>query len=177
MLGKIGNKKALGVLQQALQDKDADVRSAVIRALSDWPTDEPIDNLLKIAQTSDNKIHQVLALRGFIRLVGLDSDRPADQAVKMYKEAMELASNDGEKKMVLSGLKDVKSYEAMKMAQACLDDKALQAEAEAAVVEIAWTTTHASHPEETKKLLKKILETSTNESLRTRAKQILSWFE
>ena len=175
VLGRIGNKKALGVLQQALQDKDANVRSAVIRALSEWPTAEPIEDLLKIAQTSDNKIHQVLALRGFIRLIGLDSDRPADQAVKMYKQAMELASDVGEKKMVLSGLKNVKSYDAMQMAAAYLDDKALQAEAEVAVVEIAWTTTAGSHPEQTKKLLKKILQISTNESLRTRAQQILSW--
>ncbi|MHC4397121.1 MAG: ThuA domain-containing protein [Planctomycetota bacterium] len=177
VLGRIGNTKALGVLQEALQDKAPDVRTAVIRALSEWPTAEPIEELLKIAQTSDNKIHQVLALRGFIRLIGLDSDRPADQAVKMYTQAMELASNISEKRMVLSGLKNVKSYDAMQMAAAYLGDKALQGEAEVAVVEIAWTTTAGSHPQETKKLLKKILEISINESLRTRAQQILSWFE
>jgi type 1 glutamine amidotransferase len=177
VLGRIGNKKAHDVLRQALEDKDPDVRTAVIRALSEWPTDEPINDLLKIAQTSDNKIHQVLALRGFIRLIGLDSDRPAYQAVKMYKQAMELSSDVSEKKMVLSGIKNVKSYDAMQMAAAYLDDKALQQEAEVAVVEIAWTTTAGSHPEQTKKLLKKILQISNNESLRTRAKQIISWSE
>jgi len=175
VLGRIGNKKAYDVLRKSLRDKDADVRTAVIRALSEWPTDEPIEDLQKIAQNSDNKIHQVLALRGFIRLTGLDSDRPADEAVKMYKEAMELSSDVSEKRMVLSGIKNVKSYEAMQMAAAYLDDKALQQEAEVAVVEIAWTTTAGSHPEQTKKLLNKILEISKNESLRTRAKQILSW--
>ncbi len=177
VLGRIGNKKAYDVLRKALEDKDADVCTAVIRALSEWPTDEPINELLKIAQTSDNKIHQVLALRGFIRLIGLDSDRPADQAVKMYKQAMELSSDVSEKKMVLSGVKNVKSYDAMQMAAAYLDDKALQQEAEVAVVEIAWTTTAGSHPEQTKKLLKKILQISNNESLCTRAKQIISWSE
>ena len=177
VLGRIGNKKAYDVLRKSLEDKDPDVRTAVIRALSEWPTDEPINDLLKIAQTSDNKIHQVLALRGFIRLTGLDSDRPADQAIKMYKQAMELSSDVSEKKMVLSGVKNVKSYDAMQMAAAYLDDKALQQEAEVAVVEIAWTTTAGSHPEQTKKLLKKILQISNNESLCTRAKQIISWSE
>ncbi len=57
--------------------------------------------------------------------------------MKMYKDAMALAADVSEKKMVLSGLGSTDSFEAMEMAASYLDDKDLKEEAEAAVVKIA----------------------------------------
>ncbi|GAH86891.1 unnamed protein product, partial [marine sediment metagenome] len=57
-LGKIGDSKALPVLRKALRDRNADIQLAAIRALSDWPTAEPMANLLKVVRTSENEIHR-----------------------------------------------------------------------------------------------------------------------
>ena len=51
-----------------------------------------MEDLLQVAQNSTNKVFQVLALRGYVRLVGLDSQRPAEETVKLYMRAMELAA-------------------------------------------------------------------------------------
>jgi type 1 glutamine amidotransferase/HEAT repeat protein len=149
ILGKIGASKALSVLRDALDDNNEEVQAAAIRGLAEWPTTEPIADLLKVVRSTDNKIHRTLAFRGYVRLIGLDSDRPAKESIEMCKQAMALAENVSEKKMVLSGLANVRTLEAMQMAADYLDDNALQQEAAAAIVRIA-SETFQRHPEQTK---------------------------
>jgi len=172
VLGKIGDDNALPVLRAALKDKDVNVRDAAIRALADWPDPRLIDDLRKVARNSDNKLHQVLALRGFVRLIGLDSDRPPDQTLKLYRQAMQLAPNVDEKKMVLSGLANIKTFAALQMAAAYLQDKTLQQEAEAAVVRIAERT-RAGHPQETRAVLQKVIQISKDDSVRRQAHKLI----
>jgi HEAT repeat protein len=103
-LGRIGDSSSLPALQAALTSREPEIQDAAIRALSDWPTPEPVADLVKVAQTSENKVHKVLALRGFVRLLSLDSSRPAEEVIDLYKKAMDLAGDAAEKKRVLSGL-------------------------------------------------------------------------
>ena len=176
VLGKIGGSRSLGVLREALEDSDAEVRTAAIRGLCDWPNAEPMADLLKIVQSSDNKRHRTLALRGYVRLIGLDSDRPTEETIKMYRQAMALASNVSEKKMVLSGLANIRSFAALEMAADYLEDDALQQEAAAAIVRIAGAT-FDSHPEQTRMLLRKVIEISKSNSLREQAQEMLDEIE
>jgi len=173
VLGKIGDKSALGVLREGLKDKNDTVKETCIRALADWPTAEPVVDLLKVVQTTENKIHRVLALRGYVRLIGLESNRPAEEAIGMYKQAMSLASDTSEKKMVLSGLANVKLLAALQMAASYLADKSLQQEAEVAVVKIAEATV-GSNPAESNAALQKVIQISKNEFLREQAQKLIS---
>jgi len=172
VLGKIGDEAALPVLRDALGDKDDKIKDAAVRALSDWPTATPAVDLLKVAQTSENQIHKTLALRGYVRLAGLKSNRPAEETMKMYKDAMALAGDVSEKKMVLSGLGSTESFEAMQMAADYLGDKDLKEEAEAAVVKLAETTMKG-HSSQTKETLQKVIDGTTNESVREQAQKLL----
>ena len=172
VLGKIGDSKALPTLRKALKDRDAEIKLAAIRALSDWPTAEPLADLLTVVRTSDNEIHRVLALRGHIRLTGLDSDRPEAETLKLYQEAMGLASAVSEKKMVLSGLGNVRTVAALEMATGYLDDDELQQEAEVAVGMIAWSIA-SDHPQETREALEKVLKVTENDQLRQQIQQFI----
>ena len=173
VLGKIGQRRALTVLRAGLKDKSTQARETCIRALAGWPTAEPVDELLKVVQTSDNKLHRVLALRGFVRLIGLDSGRPAEETIGMYKQAMSLASNTTLKKLVLSGLSNVKSIGALQMAAAYLERKSLQQEAEVAVVKIA-TAIAGGYPAESKAALQKVSRISKNDFLREQAQKVIN---
>jgi len=173
VLGKIGDNSALGVLRAGLKDKSVVVQEACVCALAEWPTAEPVADLLKVVQTSENTIHRVLALRGFVRLIGFESGRPAEETIGMYKQAMSLASNTSEKKMVLSGLAGMKLLAALQMAVAYLEDKSLQQEAEVAVVKIAEAT-GGSYPAESKAALQKIIQISKNDFLRKQAQELLN---
>jgi HEAT repeat protein len=173
VLGKIGDDSALAVLRAGLKDKSAVVKGACIRALAEWPTAVPAADLLKVVQAADNKLHHVLALRGYVRLIGLDSSRPAEEMIGMYRQAMSLASNTSEKKMVLSGLANIKSLAALQMAAAYMEDKNLQQEAEVAVVKIAEATL-GSYPAESKAALQKVIQISKNDFLRKQAQELLN---
>jgi HEAT repeat protein len=173
VLGKIGDDSALAVLRAGLKDKNAAVKDACIRALAEWPTAVAAGDLLKVVQETDNKLHHVLALRGYVRLIGLESNRPAEDTIGMYKQAMSLASDTSEKKMVLSGLSNVKSPAALEMAVSFLQDKSLQQEAEVAVVKIAESTVE-SHAAESKAALQKVIDVSKNDFLRKKAQELKS---
>jgi HEAT repeat protein len=172
VLGRIGDPAGLPILKESLEDKDANVADAAVRALSDWPSAAPAEDLLKVAQTSTNPVHKVLALRGYVRLIGLESDRPKQETVNMYKQAMDLAPNEAEKKMVLSGLATVRTYASLEMAAGYLGDEGLRQEAEAAIVKIAEATLD-DHPQKTKDLLKRVADTTKNSTVKEQAQRML----
>jgi HEAT repeat protein len=172
VLGAIGDSKALGELREALEQDNTELRVAAIRILGDWPNAEPAADLLKVASSADDEKHRTLALRGFVHLIGLDSDRSANETVELYRQAMGLASDVDEKKMVLSGLANVESFAALHMVSDYLKDSTLQEEAGAAMVKIAEATGD-SHPQQTKILLRMVIQISKNESLRERAQEMI----
>jgi HEAT repeat protein len=173
VLGRIGDNSALPALRTALSSREAEVQDAALRALSDWPTAEPVPDLLKVAQTSQNPVHKVLALRGFVRLLGLDSSRSADETTELYKKAMDLAGDAAEKKRVLSGLAGAQSLAALNLAAEYLDDVALHLEAESAAVRIAQAI-HGSYPQRTKEVLQKVIRGTKNDTLRDQAQQVIA---
>jgi len=156
--------------------KETDLQAAAIRALSIWPTPAPLPDLLKSAQQSKSPLHRILALRGLVRLLGLPSDRPAEQTIAMYRQAMSLAPNAMEKRRVLSGLSATKSIEALEMAADYLDDKDLVMEAEVAVVKIAGSI-HKQAPKRSAELLRKVAATTKNQALRAQAQEIIKQIE
>jgi HEAT repeat protein len=74
--GRIGDTNALPVLRNELKSENPEIQKAAIYALSAWPDASPIHDLLHVAKTSPNEIHRILALRGYIDLVKIKSDRP-----------------------------------------------------------------------------------------------------
>ena len=172
VLGRIGDNGALPILRTSLSSQEREIQDAAIRALSGWPTPEPADDLLKVAQTSNNQVHKVLALRGFVRLLAQRSDLPAQEAVDLYRKAMNLAPNAVEKKRVLSGLSGAKSLAALEMAGGYLRDSTLQLEAESAVVQIARSIC-GSDPQQCLKALGRIVESTTNETIRQQAQELI----
>jgi HEAT repeat protein len=173
VLGKIGDRSALPRLREALGSDNTDKRGAAIRALAEWPTSEPAADLMKAAEHSENKVHRILALRGSVRLLGLDNKRGAEETIGMYKRAMSLAPNAGEKKRVLSGLANTKSLDALTIATGYLQDKALLREAESAVVTIAGSI-YENFPQQTMDVLKKIVQTTSNEALQKQAQEVIN---
>ena len=176
VLGKIGDSSALPFLRKALNSDDIESRGAAIRGLAEWPTSEPAVDLLKAAQSSENKVHRILALRGSVRLLGLGGGRGAEETIEMYKKAMALAQDAIEKKRVLSGLANIKSLDALQMAAGYLQDKTLFREAEFAVVKIAEGI-YESFPKQTRDVLGKIVQTSKNDPLRQQAQEVINRIE
>ncbi|MEX2380840.1 MAG: HEAT repeat domain-containing protein [Opitutales bacterium] len=137
VLGRIGESDALDALHAAVQDESSEVRDAAIRALADWPEDEPMATLEELAASeAESETHRVLALRGYIRMIGLPADRSVEERVALYERALEIAERPDEKILVISRLGDVESEKALELVRAHLDDEGLREAATVAVEKI-----------------------------------------
>lgn len=155
VLGKLGGAKALEILRTGAKDADDDTRKAAVRALGEWPDTGAAEDLLALAKGGPNEAVQVLALRGYIRLAGLVKERPAD-ALKMYQTALETCKRPDEKKLVLSGLGEIRDIAALKMIEPLLDDATLQGEAGAAAVAVGAEIVK-KNPDDVRAVLEKVV--------------------
>ena len=177
VLGKTGGDGGLEMLRGTLNEDEPKFVDAAIRGLVEWPDDEPMDELLKISQTSDSEVHRVLALRGYVRMIGLDDERDAQETVKLYRQAMSVASDTSAKKMVLSGLAEVKSVSAMKFVVDYLEDDELGSEATSAVTKIAFGLIQKGVGAECIPILEKVIAVTKNEEVREGAQEMIGWIE
>ncbi len=135
-LGRCGGQKALDAILAGTKSSDAKAADGAIRVLCNWPDKAAIDPLLALAGSTQNQTHQVLAVRGVVRLARL-RDTPGNVRWKALSKAMDLAKKAGEKKQVLGALRDVQTIEALRLVSMYVGDKALADEAGAAAVRIA----------------------------------------
>lgn len=161
VLAKVGHSSALPAFKKAMLDSSETLKTAAIMALAEWSTDAPINELETIIRESSNPMHRTLALRGFVRMANLPGEYSDQETSERFHLAMELSETDDDKKLVLSGLSKQESFSAFQMATEQLDNSALRAEAEVAVVNIAAATLK-THPEETKKALLEIRQNSND---------------
>jgi hypothetical protein len=133
VLGQTSNDQALAILRAALRDPAPEIVRGSILALSLWKTTAPLPDLLAVAKSNSNEAFQILALRGYIKLVGLPSQRPNPESAGLLRDAAVLAKQPAEKIAVLSLLPNYPCPESMAIAQSMLNDQAVGNEAKAAV--------------------------------------------
>ncbi len=172
VLGRIGGPNSLAAVRAAWQDKDEKVKEAAIRALADWPDAAAATDLLAVAKGTASETHQVLAIRGYIRVCRIRVSRPEAETAKLLAAGLEAAKRPDEKRQALSGLAEVRDLLALQAVVPCLSDEALKEEAASAAVRIGrdlWN----NHPEAVKTALQKSLEVSKNDNVKREAKETL----
>jgi len=132
VLGKIGDDSGLPLVRRALDDPDKGVVDAAVRGLADWPTASAKDDVYGIGASSADLTHKVLALRAYIRMIGLDTYRQPEGAVGELEKALALASRPEEKKLVLGLLPRFPCEKGLKLAESLESTPAIAAEAKAA---------------------------------------------
>ncbi|MFP4057375.1 MAG: HEAT repeat domain-containing protein [Candidatus Brocadiia bacterium] len=175
-LARLGGEKALGAVRGALKDPDEEVRAEAIRQLPKWPRPEVASDLLEIARGQGELRNRVLALRGYVDMLGRLGGLPPERLLAMCQAAMEAAPRPEDRKMVLAGVANVGNLGALRMAQDHLGDAALRGEAEAAVVSIARAIS-GTHKQEAKAALEQVADTTANDRLRKAAADAISMVE
>ncbi len=134
MVARIGNPQALETVTAAMYSDKPPVRQEAVRVLSDWPTLDAAPHLLVLAQSKDLS-EQVLGLRGYVRLVGLEAS--VENKIKMLNEAMALATRADEKKYVIGAWAAVFATQSLDALKPAMDDAEVQEEAAAAILAVA----------------------------------------
>jgi HEAT repeat protein len=117
VLGMIGEDRTLPIVREALADSDPRVADAAARAIAAWPTAVARDDALRIARISGNLVLRVLALEGYVRMVGLERYRAPEGAVASLRVALALAGRPEERRLVLGALPAFACPEALALAE------------------------------------------------------------
>jgi HEAT repeat protein len=133
VLGETASPEALPLLRASLTDPNSEVARGAILALSAWDNPAPLPDLLPIASGGANPALQILALRGYLKLLGLPSQRSNSESARLLADVMRLVSQPAEKRTALSLLQGFPCKESLQLAEASLGDEAVKAEAQAAV--------------------------------------------
>jgi len=137
VLGRIGGTAALEALRDGTTSEHAATLDAAVRALAAWEKPEALGDLRRIAEHAADEAHQVLALRGFIRLVRAARDRSADDTLADLDWARGAAKRGEERKLVIAALGEVGAHGSLERLEPLLADATLKNEAAAAVVTVA----------------------------------------
>ncbi len=173
VLGGIANNNALRALEEASKETNPAVRDTAVRTLAKWPNATAAEVLLEIYSNTQNQIHRLLSLRGFVRLLALPAEeRPIEKTLKMCRQAMHQAQGPAEQKLVLSGLANVSDPGALSMVEPFLQVETVKAEAAMAMIKIAGAIME-THPDRAKTAMNKLLAVSKEEDLRRQAEEIV----
>lgn len=169
-LAQIGGAQALASVRSAAQSPEAAVKEAAIRALAEWPDASAVTDMMGLAR-SENATHRMLALRGLLRVVALPSQRRAGETLKLYQEMLGACSRPEETRIVLAGLGDLKSAEALELVLPFLGQAEVRNEAAAAALKLA----KAVGPKRPagKAALEKIIASQASEPLRKQAQDAM----
>jgi len=175
VLGRLGSDKGLAILRKDIGSPDPKIQTEAIRALAEWPNPAPMQDLWDLAKKASDQTQQVLALRGYVRMVVMPTDVGAPQKTAMLGQAMATAKRNEEKKLVLSFLPKCACVEALDVAEASLDNKALKAEAEQAIVAVVQANPSVAreNPAKVRTILNKVIEGTANRSVSQTANRIL----
>jgi HEAT repeat protein len=172
VVGRIGGQQSLAAMRTAVQDADQKVREAAIRALGEWPDASAAEELLAVAKSAASESHQVLAIRGYIRVCRIRANRPDAETARLLAAGLEAAKRVEEKRQALGGLAEARDIAALEAAVPYLSNESLKEEAASAAVRIGrdlWNR----HPEVVKAAMQKVLAVSKSDNLKQSAKETL----
>ena len=172
VLGRIGGEKAYAAVERAIGDDNAEVKDAAIRALAAWPDARAADALLGLVKDADSEIHRVLALRGYVRLLGAAGGGDPKETVRNYAEALAITRRPDARKLILAGLADVAHRDALTLVMGQLGDTAVRSEAVSAAIQIARAIMGADRGA-ARAAMEKVLTVSKDKQTTAEARQII----
>ncbi|HOW86067.1 MAG TPA: DUF1080 domain-containing protein [Candidatus Aminicenantes bacterium] len=136
VLPDVGGAKALSAALTATADPDPQVQTAAVYALSQWPDYAAAGELLRIATTTASKRYRLLAVDGYVRLVGR-SNLAGPRKLALFQDLLAREFDDADKKAVVAGAAAVREPEALRLLASCLENAALGDAAAAGLLELA----------------------------------------
>jgi HEAT repeat protein len=170
-LARAGGPEALQTVLARVDDDDESVRDQAVRVLSGWSDPAVAGHLLEIAKKDESLRHQVLAIRGLVRLASPLGDRPGDPT--MLAEVAKLAKRANEKRLLLGALGGQPTPPALALAVPLLDDPAVAEEAALAAVSIAEKIQPAEK-DQVRAAMEKVGKAAKTAEIRQRAEKVLA---
>ena len=115
----------------------ADQRIVAVQCGGQCRSADVADQLLELATHSENDTWRRWALRAYIRVVTLESDRPEAETLAMLQRAMSLAGTTDDRQLTLERAATIRAMPTVDWIASYLDDPELNQVACEAIVELA----------------------------------------
>jgi HEAT repeat protein len=172
LLGRLGGAQARRTIESYLESQDNNASEAAVRALCNWPNAEVADRLLALATNAGDKRYCRSALRAYVRVISLPSDRPPSETLAMLQEIMRHAQEADDRALIISRAATVRTMECVRWVADYLDDASLAQTACVALVELAHhRELRHPHMEEFGPLLDRVANISKDAAVVERAKR------
>jgi len=174
-LSAVGDPAAVELVGAAAKDPDPAVKAAAVRGLSGWPNPAPMDTVWAVAQTEKDLSLRIIALRGYVRMIGQAQATP-EQKTTWCRNAFDASTRLDDKRLVLSELGKVLCVDAFELALGYLHDPALREEAAAALIAMAreGAAVRAAIPDNVRGAMKRVIAKSGNAHNVNGARQVLT---
>ena len=136
VLPRVGGERALGAAIAETAAPDTRVQTAAVYALSQWPDFAAAGELRRIAVTTGSKRWRLLAVEGYVRLVGR-ADLAGPRKVALFEDLLAQPFDDADKKLAVAGAAAVREPEALRLVGRYLDHPDLGETAAAGLLELA----------------------------------------
>ena len=160
-------------LRAALKDPDARIRSGAARAMCISRDAGFMPDLLELARNSTEFNLRMLALEGYVRLVGEEhSGFSPPKRVELLKPAYALAARAEEKRLVLAALTGAPHRDALKLAESALTETEIKTEAEITCAQIAKALL-TTDPDAAEATLRRLVANGSSLNVRANAQALL----
>jgi len=170
VLRTVGSLQALTAVRAAADEPNKSVRETALRAICDWPTVHALPDLAKIAKTTKDTKLRILALRGRLRLIPMQTVADAKK-ISQLTAMLPLIERTEEHRLMLATLGGLPSAESLALVTTYFTREELKEEANAAAVAIAEKIV-ADHPEQVAEAMKQVR--TNNNKLAERARHLLA---
>lgn len=171
-MGRVGGAAALAEIEKAIASDDSKTHEMGLKALSNWPDASIAPRYIELVGSETKPSHKLLALRALIRIAPLRDRRSHAERLELLKKAMELATRDEERKLVLDRARAVRTIETLRFVAPLIDTPELTEQACLTVVELAHHRgLREPYKAEFHKVLDKVIATSKDETTVDRAER------
>ena len=173
LLGVTGNSKALEVLRKNVVNENQTIKIGAIEGLASWSTPEPLYDLMKATETSENEKIKQPALKGFINFVKMDESLDHSTKFELYSKALNYAKTGNEKNLALEGLGHVYVYETLDVLKTYYKDPSVSETVKSGINRVSWNLVDKD-PAKIKSYLLEIIQITSDERYKERFSRIIS---
>jgi HEAT repeat protein len=177
-LAIIGGPEALTAVKSAIESAEPPAQDEAVRILSTWPNNWPQDDeagqaLLMLATSAEKESHQVLGLRGYLQYIRGNKKLSNEQKVVKIKDIRSHIKRPEERRQAIAVLAEAPSVSALELLTTLSGDPAVAEETYSAMVQIADQDIRGVSKDQRRGVLKTVVEKSSNNSTRQRARKAL----
>ena len=113
LLARLGGKHAFETTLEGMKSTDALTKETAFQALCNWSDMYAADELYRLATRLVNKTLAQAALRSYMRIITLPSDRSGAESVELFEKAMQASSTVEEHNYLLGRAGSAKSLDVL----------------------------------------------------------------